>query len=259
MSDIKFSQLETITIAASNDSIPIIDASNPLMSENGSNAIISVNDLADSIFNNLGDGAISSSKIQNNPTFFGEVTLPDTTTIGTINGNEIGYLSGLRENIQYQFDNPVLIGNILLPDTTYITGISTSAVPIITGTGGKLQAGSFGNSSGTFCVGNDPRIDNMHAVISNTGATLSITNLDNNEYIRCSNASGTAITLNGSGAWSVGMTVTIRRTTSAGPLTLTASNATINDNNISNILAGKTFSLKCIDISSPSNKIFDFI
>ena len=34
----------------------------------------------------------------------------------------------------------------------------TSGVPVITGTGGVLQAGSFGTATGTFCQGNDARL-----------------------------------------------------------------------------------------------------
>jgi hypothetical protein len=34
----------------------------------------------------------------------------------------------------------------------------TSGVPVITGTGGVLQAGSFGTAAGTFCQGNDARL-----------------------------------------------------------------------------------------------------
>jgi len=112
MPDIKFSQLEVVTTAAANDSIPIIDASNALMSENGSNVIISVGDFADSIFSGLSDGALTSSKLQTNPTFTGNVTLPSTTNIGSVTGAEIEFLSGLRDNVQYQFDNPSLITGI---------------------------------------------------------------------------------------------------------------------------------------------------
>ena len=42
---------------------------------------------------------------------------------------------------------------------------TTAALPIITGTGGVLQAGSFGTEAGTFCQGNDERL--------NTTASLS--------------------------------------------------------------------------------------
>lgn len=37
---------------------------------------------------------------------------------------------------------------------------STATLPIITGTGGVLQAGSFGTTAGTFCQGNDSRLSN---------------------------------------------------------------------------------------------------
>jgi hypothetical protein len=139
---------------------------------------------------------------------------------------------------------------------------SAANLPLITTTGGTISTGSFGTAANTFCAGNDTRINNLHTVVNTSAATLTITEADNNEYIRCSAAGGTAITLNGSGAWTVGMTVTIRRvggTSPAGALTLTTSNATINDNDITNILAGDTFALKCVDVTSPTNKIFDFI
>lgn len=119
MSDIKFSQLTQITNASSLDLVPIIDVSNALMSENGSNAIVSVGDLTSSFFNGLGNGSISSAKIQTSPEFFGNVTLPITTSIGPITGTEIGFLTGLRNNIQYQLDNPVYSGTLTLgPGTT---------------------------------------------------------------------------------------------------------------------------------------------
>jgi hypothetical protein len=139
---------------------------------------------------------------------------------------------------------------------------TTTNLPLITTTGGTISTGSFGTTANTFCAGNDTRIDNLHTVVNTSAATLTITEADNNEYIRCSAAGGTAITLNGAGAWTDGMTVTVRRvggTSPAGALTLTTSNATINDNDIANILAGDTFALKCVDISSPTNKVFDFI
>jgi hypothetical protein len=139
-----------------------------------------------------------------------------------------------------------------------ITGAATN-LPLITTTGGTITTGSFGTGANTFCAGNDSRIANLHVVVDTSASTLTLTEADNNEYIRCSAAGGTAITLDGSGAWTVGMTVTLRRTTSAGALTLTTSNATINDNDIANVLGGDTFALKCVDVTSPTNKVFDFI
>jgi hypothetical protein len=105
MPDVKFSQLTAITAAQPADYIPIVDVSNQFMSENGSNAIITVGDLTSSFFDGLGDGSISISKLEANPTFTGNVILPSTTTIGSVNSTEIGFLSGLRNNVQYQLDN----------------------------------------------------------------------------------------------------------------------------------------------------------
>ena len=40
---------------------------------------------------------------------------------------------------------------------------TTSGKPLITGTGGVVQAGSFGTTSGTFCQGDDSRLSNARA------------------------------------------------------------------------------------------------
>ena len=130
MPDIKFSQLTVTTSVESSDLIPIIDRSNPLMSENGSNATISIGDLSSSLFDGLGDGALSSTKIQENPTFFGNVTLPATTNIGGVSGTELSFLSGLRSNIQTQLDNPTFNGTLTIGPGT----ISTPPLKINPGT-----------------------------------------------------------------------------------------------------------------------------
>lgn len=60
---------------------------------------------------------------------------------------------------------------------------STSGVPIITGPSGKLQAGSFGTTAGTFCQGNDSRLINLSggitaiAVVATMPTTPSATTL----------------------------------------------------------------------------------
>jgi hypothetical protein len=123
MPDVKFSQLAQITTVQPADYIPIVDVSDPLMSENGSNAIISIGDLTSSFFDGLVDGSISTAKLQSNPNFTGNVTLPTTTTIGAVSPTEISFLSGLRSNIQYQLDNI----SPLLDAATIITGTFDSA------------------------------------------------------------------------------------------------------------------------------------
>jgi hypothetical protein len=193
----------------------------------------------------------------------------DTTTANVfLSGTNTIKLTGSATGTDKIITFPNATGTVALTSHTHgsITSDgklgSTANLPLITTTGGTISTGSFGTTTNTFCAGNDARIDNLHTVVNTSAATLTITQADNNEYIRCSAAGGTAITLNGAGAWTVGMMVTIRRvggTSPAGALTLTTSNATINDNDIANILVGQTFALKCVDITSPTNKVFDFI
>ncbi len=45
---------------------------------------------------------------------------------------------------------------------------STANLPLITGTGGVVQAGSFGNSANTFCQGNDSRLSDARTPTSHT-------------------------------------------------------------------------------------------
>jgi hypothetical protein len=50
---------------------------------------------------------------------------------------------------------------------------TTANLPIITGTGGLLQAGSFGTGASTFCEGNDSRLSNSRAPTGTAGGSLS--------------------------------------------------------------------------------------
>lgn len=54
---------------------------------------------------------------------------------------------------------------------------STSGKPVITGTNGVLQAGSFGTDAGTFCQGNDSRLSNARTPTSHTHPISEVTNL----------------------------------------------------------------------------------
>lgn len=54
---------------------------------------------------------------------------------------------------------------------------STSSLPIITGTSGVLQAGSFGSSAGTFCQGNDSRLSDSRTPTAHTHPQSEVTNL----------------------------------------------------------------------------------
>lgn len=51
---------------------------------------------------------------------------------------------------------------------------TTQGLPIITGTGGIVQAGSFGTDAGTFCQGNDSRLHAQHTDTGTTSATFQL-------------------------------------------------------------------------------------
>jgi len=52
---------------------------------------------------------------------------------------------------------------------------TTSGVPLITGTGGIVQAGSFSTTSGTYCQGNDSRLSDSRTPIAHTQTSSTIT------------------------------------------------------------------------------------
>lgn len=232
-----------------------------------------------SVTGSIRPAATATETVRISPT---GVLLIGTTSVGTSNSKLIVngattttgiVLSGTGDTTIAKGTNASAI-TITLPTTTGTLSLtnhthgnissdgkigSAANLPLITTTSGTIATGTFGTAANSFCAGNDSRIDNLHTVEGVTTATRSITNADNNKYIRCTTVGGTALTLDGSGAWTVGMTVTIRRHTTAGALSLGTTSATINDNSIADILGGDTFSLKCIDTSVPTNKVFDFI
>jgi hypothetical protein len=52
---------------------------------------------------------------------------------------------------------------------------TTSGIPIITGTSGVLQAGSFGSTAGTFCQGNDSRLSDSRTPTTHTHTLSNLT------------------------------------------------------------------------------------
>ena len=82
----------------------------------------------------------------NSPTFTGDVTLPSTTTIGTVSSTEISYLDGVTSNIQTQFGsiqtslNDKVSVSVSYSDPTWITSLDGSKV-----TNAVLTTGSYAN------------------------------------------------------------------------------------------------------------------
>ena len=56
---------------------------------------------------------------------------------------------------------------------------TTANLPLITGTGGAVQAGSFGNAANTFCEGNDSRLSDARTPVAHTHSKRDVTDLFN--------------------------------------------------------------------------------
>lgn len=82
----------------------------------------------------------------NNPTFTGNVTLPSTTTIGSVSGTELSYLDGVTSNIQTQFGsiqtslNDKVSISVSYSNPSWITSLDGSKV-----TNAVLTTGSYAN------------------------------------------------------------------------------------------------------------------
>ena len=71
---------------------------------------------------------------------------------------------------------------------------STANKPLITGTGGKVAAGSFGTSANTFCEGNDSRLSDARTPTAHNQASSTIT--DSNTYANIGNQNATQESIN---------------------------------------------------------------
>ena len=61
--------------------------------------------------------------------------------------------------------------------------------PLITGTDGAVQAGSFGNQANTFCEGNDSRLSDARTPVAHTHTKSDVTDLLNSDFIPSANNS----------------------------------------------------------------------
>lgn len=134
--------------------------------------------------------------ILKNTTTTGVPSIAIASDFPTLNQNTTGTAAGLTS--QYIDWNSASGGNSIANKPSTFTPAShthgnitnagyigtTATLPIITGTGGILQAGSFGTAAGTFCVGNDSRLSDArtptahaHGNITNTGYVGSTANI----------------------------------------------------------------------------------
>ena len=66
---------------------------------------------------------------------------------------------------------------------------TTANLPLITGTGGVVRAGSFGTSANTFCEGNDSRLSDARTPVAHTHTKSDVTDLLNSNFIPSANNS----------------------------------------------------------------------
>ena len=66
---------------------------------------------------------------------------------------------------------------------------TTANLPLITGTGGAVQAGAFGNQANTFCEGNDSRLSDARTPVAHTHTKSDVTDLLNSNFIPSANNS----------------------------------------------------------------------
>lgn len=98
-------------------------------------------------------------------------------TVSSVSDTELGYLSGVTSAIQTQL-NGKAASNHVHGNITNDGKVGTTAnKPLITGTGGVVQAGSFGTAANTFCEGNDSRLSDARTPVAHTHVTSDVTDL----------------------------------------------------------------------------------
>ena len=102
--------------------------------------------------------------------------------VSTVTATELGYVSGVTSAIQTQL-NGKSASNHVHGNITNDGKVGTTAnLPLITGTGGVVQAGSFGTAANTFCEGNDSRLSDARTPVAHTHLTSDVTDLLNTSH-----------------------------------------------------------------------------
>jgi plastocyanin len=121
------------------------------------------------------------------PTFTGTVTLPSTTSIGTITSTELGYVDGVTSSIQTQINtkspsvSPTFTGNVVLPSTTSIGTVDSTEIAYLDGVTSsiqtqintKLATASF--SYVNMVKATYANVGSLPAAASNTGKVMYVT------------------------------------------------------------------------------------
>lgn len=199
---VKITELTASTTITGNDFIQIIDSDDISMSPTGTNKKITASNAANQLANLISSvppivvSSLATKANLNSPTFTGNVVLPDTTSIGSVNSAEIGRLSGVTSSIQVQLD-----------------GKAPKASPTFTGT----ITGSLNGNATTATTLQTPRTIALNGDIAGTA-----TSFNGSANITISTAIGTGVVTpsklsTGAPSWNVGGTLSA--TAFSGPLT----------------------------------------
>jgi len=145
--------------------------------------VCEIGDMVIATVDRAGSGNVDADWVAVQTNVDGGVTGPAsavTTNIATFNGTSGKIIQDGGVAISALATSTHAHGNVT--NAGYIG--STANLPIITGTGGILQAGAFGTGATQFCVGNDSRLSDArtptshtHGNITNAGAIGSTANL----------------------------------------------------------------------------------
>jgi hypothetical protein len=130
----KISDLDSVNTIGVNDLIPIIAVDDGTMGSNGTNrriaAGLAANQIAGLITTvpSIVATALSTKANSSSPTFTGNVILPSTTAIGSVNNEEIGRLDGVTSNIQTQLDGKVSASNASFSGTPTFSNSSANSL-----------------------------------------------------------------------------------------------------------------------------------
>lgn len=110
----------------------------------------------------------------------------DLTGLGYFKSKLLAYLSDNYAVTTHQHGNITNDGKVG----------TASGVPLITGNGGIVQAGSFGTTAGTFCEGNDSRLSDARTPTAHNQASNTINAMTGYSKAASASAIGTGDTLN---------------------------------------------------------------
>ena len=121
------------------------------------------------------------------PTFTGTVTLPSTTSIGTITSAELAYVDGVTSSIQTQINtkspsvSPTFTGNVVLPSTTSIGNVGSTEISYLDGVTSSIQTQintKLATSSFSYVnmvKATYANVGSLPAAASNTGKVMYVT------------------------------------------------------------------------------------